>query len=59
MPDSIVDLERQRAVVLGQISELEDFRAGSITGTGGRGGIRVAIATFEMIRATVHTAVDL
>ena len=38
MPDSLADLERQRAAVLRQISELEDFRAGSITGTGGRCG---------------------
>ncbi len=38
MPDSLADLEQQRAAVLRQISELEDFRAGSITGTGGRCG---------------------
>lgn len=38
MPESLADLEQQRAVVLRQISELEDFRAGSITGTGGRCG---------------------
>jgi len=38
MPDSLADLELQRAAVLRQISELEDFRAGSITGTGGRCG---------------------
>ena len=38
MPESLADLEQQRAVVLAQISELEDFRAGSITGTGGRCG---------------------
>jgi hypothetical protein len=38
MPDSLADLERRRAAVLRQISELEDFRAGSITGTGGRCG---------------------
>ena len=38
MPDSLSDLEQQRAAVLRQISELEDFRAGSITGTGGRCG---------------------
>jgi hypothetical protein len=38
MPDSLADLERQRAAVLRQISELGDFRAGSITGTGGRCG---------------------
>ncbi|MGO8718463.1 MAG: DUF6788 family protein [Acidobacteriaceae bacterium] len=40
MPDSRADLERQRAAILRQISELEDFRAGSITGTGGRCGNR-------------------
>ena len=38
MPESLADLEQQQAVVLRQISELEDFRAGSITGTGGRCG---------------------
>jgi hypothetical protein len=38
MPESLVDLEQQRAAVLRQISELEDFRAGSISGTGGRCG---------------------
>ena len=35
MPESLADLEQHRAAVLRQISELEDFRAGSITGTGG------------------------
>jgi hypothetical protein len=38
MPESLADLEQQRAVVLRQISELQEFRAGSITGTGGRCG---------------------
>ena len=38
MPEPLADLEQQRAAVLRQISELEDFRAGSITGTGGRCG---------------------
>ncbi len=38
MPESLADLEQQRAAVLRQISELKDFRAGSITGTGGRCG---------------------
>jgi hypothetical protein len=38
MSESLAELERQRAVVLAQISELGDFRAGSITGTGGRCG---------------------
>ena len=38
MPDSLADLEQQRAAVLRQISELEDFRAGSITETSGRCG---------------------
>jgi hypothetical protein len=38
MSDSLADLEQQRAAVLRQISELEDFRAGSITGTGGQCG---------------------
>jgi hypothetical protein len=38
MPESLADLEQQRAAALRQISELEDFRAGSITGTGGRCG---------------------
>lgn len=38
MPDSLADLEQQRTAVLRQISELQDFRAGSITGTGGRCG---------------------
>ena len=38
MSNSLADLEQQRAAVLQQISELEDFRPGSITGTGGRCG---------------------
>ncbi len=38
MPESLDDLEQKRAAVLRQISELEEFRAGSITGTGGRCG---------------------
>ena len=38
MPESLTDWEQQRAAVLRQISELEDFRAGSITGTSGRCG---------------------
>lgn len=38
MPESLADLEQQRAAVVRQISELEEFRAGSITGTGGRCG---------------------
>lgn len=38
MPESLADLQQQRAAVLQQVSELEDFRPGSITGTGGRCG---------------------
>lgn len=38
MSESLIELEGQRAAVLRQISELGDFRAGSITGTGGRCG---------------------
>jgi hypothetical protein len=38
MPDPLAELEQQRAAVVRQISELGDFRAGSITGTGGRCG---------------------
>src|SRR5215471_6479816 len=38
MPESLSDLEQQRAAILRQISELDYFRAGSITGTGGRCG---------------------
>jgi hypothetical protein len=38
MPESLAHLEQQRAAILRQISELEEFRAGSITGTGGRCG---------------------
>jgi hypothetical protein len=38
MLEPLADLEQQRAAVLRQISELDDFRAGSITGTGGRCG---------------------
>ncbi len=38
MPESLPELEQQRAAVLRQISELGDFRPGSITGTGGRCG---------------------
>jgi hypothetical protein len=38
MSESLAELEQQRAGVLRQIAELGDFRAGSITGTGGRCG---------------------
>lgn len=38
MPESIADLQQHRVAILRQISELESFRAGSITGTGGRCG---------------------
>ncbi len=38
MSESLAELEQQRAAVLREISELEDFRPGSITGTGGRCG---------------------
>jgi hypothetical protein len=38
MSESLTDLQLQRTAVLRQISELEEFRAGSITGTGGRCG---------------------
>lgn len=38
MPESLDDLEQQRTAVLRQISQLGDFRPGSITGTGGRCG---------------------
>jgi Family of unknown function (DUF6788) len=40
MSNSVSELEQQRAAVLRQISELGDFRAGSISGTGGRCGNR-------------------
>jgi hypothetical protein len=36
--ESLEELERQRAAVLRELSELGDFRPGSITGTGGRCG---------------------
>ena len=38
MSESLEELERQRAAVLRELSELGDFRPGSITGTGGRCG---------------------
>jgi len=38
MSESLAELVQQRAAVLRQISELGDFRPGSITGTGGRCG---------------------
>ena len=38
MSESLTQLEQQRTAVLRQIAELGDFRAGSITGTGGRCG---------------------
>ena len=38
MPQSLPELEQQRAALLQRISELGDFRAGSITGTGGKCG---------------------
>ncbi len=38
MSNSLAALERQRASLLQQISELGDLRPGSITGTGGRCG---------------------
>jgi len=38
MRPSLVSLEQQRSVLQNQLAELGDFRAGSITGTGGRCG---------------------
>ena len=38
MPESLAALEQQRNSLLQQVSELGDFRPGSITGTGGRCG---------------------
>jgi len=38
MPESLTELEQQRAATLQQFFELGDFRPGSITGTGGRCG---------------------
>ena len=38
MPDSVLDLEKRRSEILAQISELGDFRPGSISATGGRCG---------------------
>lgn len=38
MPNSLSDLESQRADLLQSLLQLGDFRAGSITGTGGRCG---------------------
>jgi hypothetical protein len=40
MAQSLPELEQQRTALLQQISELGDFRAGCITGTGGRCGNR-------------------
>jgi hypothetical protein len=38
MPDSLAELERRRADLLAEISQLSDFRPGSITATRGRCG---------------------
>jgi len=38
MPESLTGLEQQRVSILPQTSELDDSRASSITGTGGRYG---------------------
>ena len=38
MPDSLADLESERAAVQSQLAQLGDMRAGSVTGTGGRCG---------------------
>jgi hypothetical protein len=38
MSQSLSELEQQRSTLLQQVSELADFRPGSITGTGGRCG---------------------
>ena len=38
MPDSLLDLERRRSQVLAEISELGDFRPGSISAPSGRCG---------------------
>ena len=35
MPDSLADLETERAAVQSQLAQLGDMRAGSVTGTGG------------------------
>jgi hypothetical protein len=38
MTPSLTSLEQQRSALQNQLAELGDFRAGSITGTGGRCG---------------------
>jgi hypothetical protein len=38
MPDSLADLERRRAAIAQQISQLGDLRPGSVTATSGRCG---------------------
>jgi len=38
MPDSLADLESQRAALQSRLAQLGDLRAGSITATGGRCG---------------------
>ena len=38
MPDSLLDLEKRRSEVLAEISQLGDFRPGSISATSGRCG---------------------
>jgi len=38
LPDSLVDLERQRSSVLSRLMEVGDFRSGSITAIRGRCG---------------------
>jgi len=53
MPTSLTQLEQQRAGLLQQISELGDFRPGSITGTGVGVATPVAIAIVRTIQATV------
>jgi hypothetical protein len=35
MPDSLADLENERAAVQSQLTQLGDMRAGSVSGTGG------------------------
>jgi len=51
-PNAVAALESQKAALLRKITQLDDFRAGSVTTTTGRCGNPVAIAIAHRIPVT-------
>ena len=55
LPEPLADMEQQRAVVLRQISELEDFVPARLPGPMVDAVIRVAISTARTIRVIARS----